>query len=490
MKKKSIYLLAIVGTLIGTLTAGWVIFTNLNNDFSFEGLSLNLNSINQVGVYKNSSSPLGRRASSGGSALSANQNESYLVGYNNEGEQTPLIYLNDENQEVRVPYSVFSFEVVGDFSYIVYYNSQDEFALSSLESHITESLMYNSFASRSLGSTQFEVLLKQNGSGPIKGIQAYIILHNPSGKLFDARSVFSLELYQEGDVNYAGGHVKLLTPFKNKLIYFAERRNRNTKEYEICKGELVFNSVEVNLTRTEVCSSLSIKPIFVHETGYFAYTFNNGVFFASPDFSITGDLTPYFLSAIPERNMVFKSVGENIVMISGESVSNFVVFDGNFSLIEEKNEVLEGGNNLSGSTWLFNKNGYDYFSISSADASILYYVNFQTYNYRRLVEAATDFPNLPQYYSGYKYIVYETNLYQLGENIRVLEDDNSFSILEQNVYTITNETSVMIRTGYVEYTQTQGLTQIKKSLNLQTGEIYLESESRPTITVSQVQPIN
>jgi hypothetical protein len=71
-----------------------------------------------------------------------------------------------------------------------------------------------------------------------------------------------------------------------------------------------------------------------------------------------------------------------------------------------------------------------------------------------------------------------------------LNNDNTFLTLEQNTNLITNSFASILKTGYVEYTQAQGLTQIKKSLNLQTGEIYLESESRPTITVTQVQPIN
>jgi hypothetical protein len=476
--KKSIFLLAIIGTLIGTLTAGWVIFTSFNNNFSFEGLSLNLNLINQVGVFKNSSTPLGRRANGGSNS---NQNESYLVGYNNEGDLAPLVYLNDENDEVKVPYSVFSFEVVGDFSYIVYYNSKDKFVLSSFESTITESLKFNSYLTRSLESTQFEVLLKQHGGGQINGIQAFVILHNQSGKLFDAVKTMELYPYQYEN-GFASVGLLLFTPLENKIIYFARRQNT-------CKGELEFNELDNTLTKTEVCSPLNIKPIFVHETGYFVYTFNNEVFFASPDFSITGNLTSYFVTSTPDRNMVFKSVGENIVMISGKSVSSFVVFDGSFSLIEEKNEVLEGGNNLSNFAWLFSKNGYDYFS-KEGDFTVLHYVNFQTFDYRSLIETPTDFPALPQYWPSHKYIVYEGRLYQLGENIRVLEDNNSFSILEQNVYEVTNDINLMIKTGYLEYTQTQGLSQINKSLNLKTGEIYLQSESRPVITITQVQPIN
>ena len=476
MNKKSIYLIVgIISTIIVTLTAGWVIFSSLNADFSFEGLSLNLNSISQIGVYKNSATPLGRKRANGGSS-GVNQNESYLVGYNNAGEQTPLIYLNDENQEVRVPYSVFSFEVVGDFSYIVYYNSQAEGVLSGLENDITRS-----WELRPLGSTQFEILLKKNSGSwdAIKGTQAYIILHNESGKLFDAVKTMGLEPYESAYSAKTSVGLRLFTPLKNRIFYFAERGN-------VCKGELEFNEFDNTLTKIEVCSPLNIMPIFVHESGYFVYTFDNKVSFASPDFSITGDLTSYFLSGIPERNTVFKSVGENIIMISGNTFKKFVVFDGNFLLIEEKNEIFEFGNFSGFPTWLFNKDGFDYFT----NYSIIYYINFENFIFGSLIDEESEFSKLPQFFFRFVYIVFEGNLYEIGRNIRQLNEDKTFSVLEQNITYVLNDIPSMIKTGYVEYTQTQGLTQINKSLNLQTGEIYLQSESRPTITVTQVQPIN
>jgi hypothetical protein len=451
-----------------------------NADFSFSGLRLNLALINEIGVYQNQTRQFARRASS--SITSTTQNDTYLVGYGAEGQAVPLDYLNSQNQEVQVPFSVFSFEVVGDFSYIVYYNSHLDYALESLKDAITQSWEFNSHATKSLGSTQFEVLLKQNGTNNVGGIQAYIILHNKSGKLFDAVDALGLENYLDGNL-YQTVSLKLFTAFQDKIIYFARRKST-------CKGELVFNELENTLRKTEVCTSLDINPLFVHSTGYFSYTFNDMVSYASPDFSITGNLTSYFLTSIPVRNMVFKSVDQNIVLISGKLSSSFVVFDGTFSLLEEKNQVLDGGNQLSSFAWLFNKGGYDYFSINPTNVSVIYYVNFQTFSFEKLIEESTNFPPLNQYDSRHKYIVYEGSLYQLGRYIRLLGEDNYFSILEQNVYEVTNNIAAMIKTGYVDYIQTQGLSQISKSLNLQTGEIYLQSESRPIITVTQVQPIN
>jgi hypothetical protein len=70
-----------------------------------------------------------------------------------------------------------------------------------------------------------------------------------------------------------------------------------------------------------------------------------------------------------------------------------------------------------------------------------------------------------------------------------LRDGFEYETIENSFNTINNLSSYS-QTGYLSYYQVSGLTQINKYLNLQTGEIFLESESRPTITVTQVQPIN
>jgi exo-beta-1,3-glucanase (GH17 family) len=82
--KKSLYVFAALATIIAGCSGGYnsgSVSENLPNaDFSFSDLRLNLSSINQVGVYKNPSRPLGRKQSS--VVNSTTQTDSYLVGYN------------------------------------------------------------------------------------------------------------------------------------------------------------------------------------------------------------------------------------------------------------------------------------------------------------------------------------------------------------------------------------------------------------------------
>jgi hypothetical protein len=477
--KKSLYLLAILGTVIAGCSEGLSTSSenqpssyisastsqtnNIPNaDFSFSNLRLNLSSINQVGIYRNPSRPVGRKQSS--EVVSTTQNDSYLVGYNAQGDTVPLLYSNSQNEQVQMPFSVLSLEVVGDFSYIVYYDSQAGNTKQYLESTLSHNSEY-----RQLGGTKFEVLLKSTG---YFYHQAYIIMHNKTGKLFDALDTINLkDSLVDGQLTR---HLQLFTPFYDKIIYFT--RSNNT-----CKGELRFNEADNTLTKTEVCTSLEITPIFVHENGNFVYTFDSKTSYASADFSVTNDLSSYFDYPIA-RNMVFKSVGQNIVMLSDKSPSKFLVFDGNFSLKEEVSFQVELLVGLDSFTWRFNKGGFDYFSLINGGKSYIYIVDFENLTIEIVVEEIT--------FNLHRFIDFENKIFQIGTSLRVLNENLTYSTLEEGVYEVTNEIWEIVSSGYVEYTQTQGLTQINKYLNLRTGEIYLESESRPTITVTQVQPIN
>ena len=449
-----------------------------DNQFNgFSNLKIDLSSIKQIGMYKNSQASVNGRKYN----QNTNQNSTYLIGYNENGEAMPLIYLNSQDEIVQNPYSVFSLEVVGDFSYIVFYNDNHVDALNLLNEYLRMSTIHGSQQSRSLGSTTFEVLFKAVGGQTVfMSLQerwAFIILHNQSGKLFNADAAVELSPYLDDNDSLVVSNVLLFSMFENKIIYFVKRVNT-------CKGTLVFDEANNTLSKTEVCTSLDIIPIFVHNNGYFVYSFNNKVSFASPDFSSTGDLSVYFERLITV-NQSFKSVGEQIVLLTSRNESSFLLFSGEFELVEEKSEVYGRAFYVQESVWMFNKNGWDYYDANS----IIYSVNFSNFEFN-YSSFDGEFPPLNQFFSTYKYLVFEGSLYQIATKIQVLNTENTFYTLESDIYQVNNDLFDVFSSGYLEYSKTQGLTQINKYLNLQTGEIFLESESRPTITVTQVQPIN
>ncbi len=458
--KKTIYSLVVFCTLIAGCSGSSESIPN--SDFSFSDLRLNLESINQVGVYRKTSLPLGRKQSS---VVTNTQNDSYLVGYNTQGEATPLIYLNGENQEVEVPLKVFSFEVIGDFAYIIYYDSQiiNDLNHAAYERYKT-----------SIGETTFEKVLKQLGPH-VKGEVWFITLHIPSGKLFNLSEAFMLDSKIGNNGNFLH-----FSPHEKKLTYFVKRFYENNS---VCKGDLVFDEENINLSKTETCTNLDIKPIFADDMGYFVYSFNGKMYYASSDFTIVGELTEYLGLAVYEQNKFIKSVGDDIVLLSPLK-NAFVVFNSSFEL--KSLNTLQNFVQISpliniDTRWLYQVDAKDYLAYFSGN--MFWVVDFENFIANEIY--LDNSSNLPTYY-----VVFEDRAYVISGNIFVWESETSFLKIEENIYEIELSFTNLYTSGYLNYYQFQGLTKIKKSLNLQSGRVYLENEEKPIITVTQVQPIN
>jgi hypothetical protein len=377
----------------------------------------------------------------------------------------PLLYLNSEDNEIQVPYSVISLEVVGDFSYIVY---------SSLQSS-EELLSYiNNQSNLYFGQSRFEAAIKQSAQD--EKIQ-FILLHNVSGKLFDMRQVMNLQRDFWGVQND-----RVMWLFEEKITYFMRVGNPRN----VCKTDLVFNDIEENLTKTEICTGVPFFPMFASKNGYFIYELAQEYYYASSDFSVVGDITELIVTGFP----IVKEVGENIVLLSVLN-AKFVVFDSTFQILEELS--LETINDFRFShfterVWLFDLDGFSYFGPLDTQASSanIWKINFENLELSRLTVPVSD----TESNENIKLVFYENKIYVSSKKIIKIELDETFSTLEDNVYQFKNDSLNMITTGYAEYFKVQGLSQINKYLNLQTGEVFLEGESRPTVTVTQVQPLN
>jgi hypothetical protein len=494
--KKSISLLAILGTLIAgcsgdsvsssfSSTSTEIESSSTNSEItseeqstvkfsSFSELKVDLTQIKKLAVYKNNQSTI----QNGRKNQVSNQNSSILVGYNEEGDLVPIIYLNSEDQQVTIPYNLFSIEIVGDFSYLIYIPSPYNPMTFELESF--EQLMYSvgryENQKEMVGRSLFVRALHSVFKSWQNQIQ-FILLHNESGKLFDMRSVLNLFDYVNND--WSLGHLELISLFKEKIYFFVSFKSSSSPTpTSVCKVELAFNNEESNLDKIQTCTSIPINPIFISESGYFIYQLGGKYYFASSDLSTTGDFT-YYSSTMTE-------IDGKIIILSGQS---FIVFDSYFNFLTEiQNELLlEFNNNISNYSWFMNKNGYDIFGPFQIHTSqvTIFKINFQTFQIEKLEIDVS----LNSAISAFA-IIYEGSVYLLSTEIIKLDQNDLISTLDDNIFSFKNSYSNMAISGYVEYYQVQGLNQINKYLNLQTGEIFLESESRPTITVTQVQPIN
>jgi hypothetical protein len=154
-----------------------------------------------------------------------------------------------------------------------------------------------------------------------------------------------------------------------------------------------------------------------------------------------------------------------------------MVFDNVFQFIEriDVSDVM-GGEWWGQYKWFQSLNGFEYFF----NGIRIVRIDFEEYKYDMV---SMDLGNS-------LLLSFENKIYFIGEKIQLLSEDITFTLYDENVFQIKNSVASILLTGYLEYSKNQGLTQINKYLNLQTGEIFLESETRPTITVTQVQPIN
>lgn len=433
--KKNIYLFAILTTLI-LVSCGSGSNNNPDpNTFSFENLKLDLDSVKKIGVYQNNDAKLLEDFVN--TQITNRTLYSYLIGYDSADQIVPLKYLDSTQKEVQIPFSALSLEVQEEFSYVVYFN---------------QSYGYPNIDVNRINNPDellFSRLIKSSNN------YRFVIIHNASGTLYDAK----------GWGHNGLDNIIFFEAMVNKIIFFTYGQERGS-----CRFESIFDITSKDFIKSEtVCTPLEISPFYIHSDGGFIYYLgiDGSINYASNDFSETRVLT----NAPHQRT--YKSIGENVV---GFTPKKFIVFNSNFEVLEEA--IIESeyeawtGRSVS---WIYKKNNIDYFNINGG----LVGINYTTLNY------------LSYPLGGETFLMYEKNLFIFsGSNIRGLDDLNNPILLASNISGIKNDFSEILRTGYVEYFEISGLTQINKYLNLQTGEIYLQSESRPTITVTQVQPIN
>ena len=442
--KKTTYLFAILSSLL-IVSCGGQSNNPDPNTFSFQNVKLDLSSVSEIGVYRNEDAILNNEDQHIETTITNSTLYSYLVGYNNQDQLIPLKYFDLSGNEIQIPFSVYSIEVKEEFSFIVYFYQgwgYPQFEINKRTS--PDSLFFtDSIKSRTW--------------------QKWVILHNESGSLIDTAELFE-------------GELRFIQAFNKKVIYFTYDESNGT-----CKTELGFNTQSGEFLKSQPnCTSLSIYPLHSHRDGGFIYQIENGGYnYASSNLATTRELefTPF--------TKTFKTIGDNIVAVSN-GAKEFFTLSSDFNIIEEFeiSVVYEDDDWKDRSeNWgrfsvefLFYFNGEYYFNVVGQIVK----VNYDLKRY----EISNDFSGTGDF------VLFENNVFQLKNNqILHLKSVFEFEIIEDSYNTI-NNLSNYSQTGYLSYYQVSGLSQINKYLNLQTGEIYLESESRPTITVTQVQPIN
>jgi hypothetical protein len=445
--KKSIYLLAILGTLISGCSDGSNNGNPNPNTFSFQNLKLDIPAINKIGVHINQGAILNNSNLYIETPITNSTLYSYLVGFDNQEQIVPLRYLNSSGIEIQIPFSVYSIEVQAEFSFIVYFYQgwgypQFDYSHRNLPDEL---LFTNTIKSRTW--------------------QRWVILHNKSGVLIDSK-----DLFDDGD------EIRYFQPFDERINYFTYNQERGT-----CRNELSFNSESSSFIVSEpTCTSLSIYPMYSHQDGGFIYQIeNSGYNYSSKSMDSTRQLgfAPFVRT--------FKATNGNIIAITS-GAKKFLTLSSNFEIIEETEISVVYEDDFwrdRSENWALTSVGF----LFLFEGSYYFYVVGQ--------QVKVDYENMDYSisndYSGIgDFVLFDNNVFHIKNNqIMKLRDGFEYETIENSFNTINNLSSYS-QTGYLSYYQVSGLTQINKYLNLQTGEIFLESEPRPTITVTQVQPIN
>jgi len=545
-------------------------------NFTFDGLSVDLNNISQLAIFTGNVATINRNQGRRINSIENNEpaTTSYLVGLNSNGEYTEITFVNDNNLTVEVPYNLYSIDIVGDFTYLVYYKRGELF--EDLKQGILSDLdFYNTPSSaqeykKMMGTTDFEALLKTSElSSGLIDLMEFIVIHNNSGKVFNFKQIIGL--YSNMIGIEASNEILLIERFEDKIFYFVRKKEKNEVGIPMnkatCMVELSFNDNNNTLNKVETCTEIIFQPLFVHNNGYFAYSFDNQMYFSSSDFTITGNLMNYFEHSY-KRNMFFRSFGDYIALfyqintpriiylsstfenvyvipsmnlpefLSNENVQNLSLTTVNNSTIstllgtyindqgetlpfsgeiDSSNEELSNSitdvfqqrldedmitpyfetrlaiknsnypENIYESTWKHRYDNYDYFQTYSD----LFYVNFITGDFDSINFSSISNPLIDEFGSFHKHIIFEQKIYLVASTIAIIDyTTKNYVILETGIYEVLNDVAKILSTGYLEYSISSGLTRIKKYLNLQTGLVYLESEQKPIINITQINPIN
>jgi hypothetical protein len=472
--KKSVIFLSIFITLVSC--AG----SNMPTDsFSFKGKSVNLNGIEKLGIQKYTNRT--NKKNQGTIENDELSSIERLIGLNANGEVVPIEYEDENNVIVDMPYKLFNLEVIGDFSYLIYI--LDNALSNQFNLYLSES--------DSFGNNSFDKLLKRQeirgyfleNSGDFN-LAKFIVLHNPSGKLFDLAEVIQMD---EGFPYFS---ISNFTQFEDGFMFFTKS---NLNGHQTCLSNNYYDSLTSSLILEKSCSPIDFIPLSISDSGHFSYILNDSLFESDSTFSEITDLT--------------SDLQENRPLLSTNNILSKYYDDYLYILFENQSYKFYQGQLLSQKELLdYTQYGIQTPTFITSIASKFFYknnfkdiimLNLESFEFEIYIHDQL-FPNShPRGVGIYDFIFFENNLIIVGNEI-VLFDLINFSttIIDSNLYSADSfpdaslSTLSYLDTGYLEYEKYSGLNLVSLKINLQTLEIFLESENAPSITIFQIKPLN
>jgi len=397
--------------------------------------------------------------------------ETELVMIDDEGNLKTVEFINDSGDIVQVPYNLYTFEVVGQFTYLIYYNPE---SVGDFNNLVSFSVFFNHF------STEINLLFDYFNGVKTTDVRK-IVIHNESGSIFDYTSIVDdiydsyQDLNQKPDV---GGFFSSINGF-----FFRIRENSQLDNPKTCTNFASYNSTKDELDINSQCSTIDYNPLMGLSEDIFIYeTYNSNA------------AVSYFTYNQGEFNLIEKPINLNPAISRifnlNDSEIGVLTIDGFLSTYNNQLDLIDTVNMQD----LFGEAYGGNFRVIQVTSEELYIKTGSGYFF---VFDLID-----------KKIKQQINLNVIG-NFRVIRQNDSFILFAENGVYILNTTTFelstvidsieydafkairhYVLTGYIKIEYIQGLNTITKFIDPITLETIETINDNTTKSFWSVKPIN
>jgi len=491
----------------------------------FNGLKADLSGAASLGIMKRGSIPEYqtqqlrngiKRSSSDSSSESdittdiENPEEEVIVKIDEDETIEEVPFIDEETQE-EVALDVFPYwiEVKGNFTYMIFYQTQEDLNLlqkaESYDSKIYHEVTAVSSASHDFFHNMIRTIHIVGGISfhtppSINTSISFMIMDNSSGKIINFIDLYK-DVYEDlgiafgDDMFYNRDAMLVRLERYEDVIYFAFVGKTGTAITKI-----TFDSDSLVFDVTTLKTTVRFFPISITKSGLtlFKINFNGNYNLLKEDWTTVIEDFPLLNGYVPEIPQ-----NKPIYIKYGESEFIYFIFERFWvKLDKDFNYIHHELFNMDYSDTSYNHETFYASMYLGENEESIYTYNMrgyiQKYNLSNLsIEKITSVPvtifySIPTLVTKFSY---DGKIFYMKEKLLVfdLETETTTAIssnVYSNPYSENNPISKDVLTGYISYSITSGISKLDKYLNLKTLEIYNLGESLPSIDIRQVQPLN
>lgn len=408
--------------------------------------------------------------------------------YANEDQQTELVtvdengnfetveFLNSKNVPVDIDYSLYYFEIFGDFTYLIYYKTSID------KGHLDETFTwyYRYLSSDSNISTLMTLIEKFYSSYSwFENDIKKIAIHNDSGKIFDY-SLLIEDLMDDGD---------------EVTSFFINQNNQVLSKVKgdgsACIIESKYNSTTAELQVDEKCSNTNFRVQYAANLSNFIYYLNlpdqrnPGIEYMDNNIELNWPTPPVMIIKNQDGFILFFKEG------------NAIWYDWSFTVIDEKTilEDFDPDDQIDFQFYKTNNNNIVnvIYGNQKEIKQSFYNIVTKTLSESTILTTNTYFQTFFDV-NNYSYFIIEDKQYLfLKSGIWMIDYDSQTVTSIASDITLTNISTTplyFVQTGYIKYTYISGINQNQVIFDPFTNEIISETNNAPVRTTWYVKPLN